>query len=186
MTSGFSVGPKRPAAGSCRCQDGRWRRHLGGPFTQEERVEGVWNGKKTERLISRRIQTYFRRLSWRQQELEVSGIQAKLIGNARIYRMRELACTQSTHKLAIKGLERVQRIGAQAVINAFKTVSLVIAEAEAGLETISSRLHHQYTATWMKLHSKSKNHRFWRIKKALGDLRNQVWISPLQKIARIC
>ena len=38
----------------------------------------------------------------------------------------------------------------------------------------------------MKLHSKSKNHRFWKIKKALGDLHNQVWISSLQKIARIC
>ena len=87
---------------------------------------------------------------------------------------------------AMKGLERVQRIGAQAVISAFKTVSLVIAEAEAGLERISTRLHRQYITTWVKLHSKSKTHRFWKIKKALGDLRNQVWISPLQKIARIC
>ena len=87
---------------------------------------------------------------------------------------------------AIKGLERVQRIGAQAVISTFKTVSLIIAEAEAGLERIPTRLHRQHTATWVKLHSKSKNHRFWKIKKALGDLRNQVWISPLQKIARMC
>ena len=61
---------------------------------------------------------------------------------------------------AIKGLERVQRIKAQAIINTFKTVSLIIAEAEVGLKIILTHLHLQYTTTWIKLHSKSKNHRF--------------------------
>ena len=61
---------------------------------------------------------------------------------------------------ALSGLDRAQRIGAQAVVGAFKTVSLVIAESEAGLEGTLTRLRKRNMATWVQLQTKSSNHPF--------------------------
>ena len=70
---------------------------------------------------------------------------------------------------SLSALERVQRIGAQAIVSAFKTVALNIVEAEAGLEGTLTYLHRQHIATWVKLHSKSAKHHFWKLKKSLGN-----------------
>jgi len=44
-----------------------------------------------------------------------------------------------TGKGSIKAMERVQRIGAQAIIGSFLTVALAIAEAEACIQPIHQR-----------------------------------------------
>ena len=83
-------------------------------------------------------------------------------------------------------MERVQRIGAQAVIGAFKIVLLAITESEAGLEGTLTQLHRRNTATWVQLQTKSSNHYFWKLIKALGNLKGKAHMSPLQRIAAIC
>ena len=75
-----------------------------------------------------------------------------------------------------------QRIAGQAVIGAFRTVALVIAEAEAGLEPPVIRHHRQQLQSWLKWHTKPPNHWFWKVLSAL-DLASTRFISPLQKLA---
>ena len=60
----------------------------------------------------------------------------------------------------LKQMERVQRIGCQAIVGAFKIVSLVVAEAEATLTPFKSRLLKHQLLTWIKWHSKPAHHRF--------------------------
>ena len=46
-------------------------------------------------------------------------------------------------------------------------------------------LHRQHVAVWVKLHTKSTKHYFWKLKKSLGNLQSKPWISPLQKMAKM-
>lgn len=48
----------------------------------------------------------------------------------------------------------LKRIGCQAVIGAFKTVSLMIAESEASPHPLKSRLLKHQLLTWVKWHAK--------------------------------
>lgn len=73
----------------------------------------------------------------------------------------------NTTKSSISKLDAIQRNAAQAVIGAFRTVSLHTAESEAGLWSVGRRFHSHELRTWVKWHSKPGNHRFWHIKKAL-------------------
>lgn len=82
----------------------------------------------------------------------------------------------------IDRLDKVQRIGAQAITGAFSTVSLLIAESEALLAPTQARIHRQELNTWIKWHTKPLSHRFWKAKRAI-NLANNTWISPLQKTA---
>ena len=82
----------------------------------------------------------------------------------------------------LKQLEKVQRIGCQAIVRAFKSVSLAVAESEASLIPIETRLLKQQLSTWIKWHSKPAHHRFWIIKRTIC-LINKRYISPLQRIA---
>lgn len=51
---------------------------------------------------------------------------------------------------AARMLEQVQRIGAQAIVGAFRTVSLARTEIEAGIEPLQTRLQRQQHKFWVK------------------------------------
>lgn len=79
-------------------------------------------------------------------------------------------------------LDKVQRIGAQAITGAFSTVSLLIDESEASLLPTQARLRQEEFNAWIKWHTKPPVHRFWKAKRAI-ILATKTWISPLQKTA---
>ena len=78
----------------------------------------------------------------------------------------------------LKQLDKIQRVGCQAITGAFKTVFLLIAESEATLTPLKSRLLKHQLLTWMKWHSKPAHHRFWKIKRTIC-ITNKRFISPL-------
>ncbi len=85
-------------------------------------------------------------------------------------------------KSALSPLSQVQRLGAQAIVGAFWTVSLLVAESEASTVPLDCRLLKSQLTTWVKWYSKPQTNQFWKIKRTI-DLSNKRWISPLQKIA---
>lgn len=85
-------------------------------------------------------------------------------------------------KSVLLKLDDVQRILDQAIISNFRTVAFYKTELEANLQSIQKRFYCHKLKTWVKLHSKPPNNRFWQIKK-MSDLENKTWISPLQTTA---
>ena len=85
-------------------------------------------------------------------------------------------------KFALSPLVQVQRMGARAIVGAFRTVSLLVAESEAAILPFERRFLTTQLTTWVKWHAKPSSHRFWKIKRTI-DLSNKRWISPLQKMA---
>lgn len=84
-------------------------------------------------------------------------------------------------------LDKVQRIVCQAIVGAFKTVSLTVAESEATLIPSRSRLLKQQLSSWIKSHSKPAHHRFWLIKRtiSLNSKRYMLLSNASQKNSRI-
>lgn len=64
-------------------------------------------------------------------------------------------------------LDAIQRLGAQAITGAFKTVSLSILEAEAGLTPTDFRLRKRVLNHWASMHTLPDNHPFWRCQERL-------------------
>lgn len=87
-----------------------------------------------------------------------------------------------TAKSALKKLDQIQRIGAQAVTGGFRTVALQAAEAEAGLQSVPLCHYLQQRFTWISGPTKPEEHRFWKVNKSIC-LDNARWISPLKRIA---
>lgn len=85
-------------------------------------------------------------------------------------------------KSALSPLAQVERMGAQAIVGAFRTVSLLVAESEAAIIPLERRFLTTQLTTWIKWHAKPSSHRFWKIKRTI-DLSNKRWVSPLQKMA---
>lgn len=85
-------------------------------------------------------------------------------------------------KSALSPLAQVQRMGAQAIVGAFRTVLLLVAESEAAIVSLERRFLVTQLTTWIKWHAKPSSHRFWKIKRTI-DFSNKRWISPLQKMA---
>ena len=83
--------------------------------------------------------------------------------------------------LALKRLDKAQRIGAQVITRAFSTVFLLIIEVEAALTSTIDRLYWQQLSTWIKWYTKLPLHSFWKVKWTI-DLANKTWISLLQKM----
>jgi hypothetical protein len=77
-------------------------------------------------------------------------------------------------------LMRVQRIGRQAVVGCFRTVSTEVAGLEANLPTVAERHIRKALRMWIDLHSMPETHplapliRRWRYKR---------FVSPMQRIA---
>lgn len=79
-------------------------------------------------------------------------------------------------------LNQAQRIGAQAIIGAFRTVSLERAEMEASISPIAQRFKEQQDKFWVKSHTLPEKHPFWKIH-SLIDTGCKRFESPLQRIA---
>ncbi|KAK7177893.1 hypothetical protein PSPO01_16055 [Paraphaeosphaeria sporulosa] len=79
-------------------------------------------------------------------------------------------------------LNQIQRIGTQAIIGAFRTVALIRAEMEAGIEQLTARMHRQEYKFWVKCHALPVNHPWWKIRRGI-DTKNKRFPSPLQRIA---
>ena len=77
-------------------------------------------------------------------------------------------------------LNRVQRVGAQAIIGSFRTVAVAAAETEASIRTVRERHADRATKLWVGIHTLPKTNPFSRISTRV--LRR--FISPLQKIAQ--
>jgi Reverse transcriptase (RNA-dependent DNA polymerase)/Endonuclease-reverse transcriptase len=82
-----------------------------------------------------------------------------------------------------KIVNQAQRIGAQAIIGAFRTVGLERAEAEADISPSRVRWELQMGKFWVKCHTLPEKHPFWRWQRQL-DIRNRRFRSPLQRIAK--
>jgi ribonuclease HI len=80
---------------------------------------------------------------------------------------------------AMPSMNRVQRIGAQAITGSFRTVATAIAEAEASIRTIRERHSERATNLWISLRTLPKTNPLSR----LGTKVFQRFTSPLQKIA---
>jgi hypothetical protein len=77
-------------------------------------------------------------------------------------------------------MNRVQSIGAQAIIGTFRTVATAVAEAEASIRTVQERHTERAIKLWVSLRSLPKTNPLSR----LGTRAFQRFTSPLQKIAR--
>lgn len=77
-------------------------------------------------------------------------------------------------------LNRVQRVGAQAIIGSFRTVAVAVAETEASIRTVRERHAERATKLWVGLHTLPKTNPLSRISTRV--LRR--FISPLQKIGQ--
>lgn len=51
-------------------------------------------------------------------------------------------------------------MGAQAIVGALQTVSLLVAESEAAIVSLERRLLTTQLTTWIKWHAKPSSHRF--------------------------
>lgn len=79
-------------------------------------------------------------------------------------------------------LNQIQRIGTQAIIGAFRTVTRIRAEMEAGIEQLTARMHRQEYKFWVKCHALPVKHPWWKIRWGI-DTQNKRFPSPLQRIA---
>ena len=77
--------------------------------------------------------------------------------------------------------EQVQRLGATAVVAGFKTVSLIVAEAEATLMPVRNRWTDQTRRFWMDIHTLSTTHPLWRVTDVSGQGQRR-FLSPLHAI----
>jgi hypothetical protein len=82
--------------------------------------------------------------------------------------------------VGMASLNRVQRVGAQAVIGAFRTVAVAVAEIEASIRTVRERHADRAAKLWVDLHTLPKTNPLSR----LGTRVFRKFISPLQKIAQ--
>lgn len=82
-----------------------------------------------------------------------------------------------TNALAV--LNRVQKIGAQAVTGAFRTVATAVAEAEAGIRTVAERQAERATKLWVYIHTLPPTHPL----ATLQPSRCRRYVSPPEKIA---
>jgi hypothetical protein len=86
------------------------------------------------------------------------------------------------HACRYKGMtlmNRIQRIGAQAVVGAFRTVATAVAEAEASIRTVSERFAVRATKLWVNLRTLPKTNPLSKLN--TRELRR--FTSPLQRIA---
>jgi hypothetical protein len=80
---------------------------------------------------------------------------------------------------AIATINRVQRIGAQAITGTFRTVATAIGEAEASIRSVRERHSERATKLWVDLRTLCKTNPLSRLRTKML----QRFTSPLQKIA---
>ena len=82
----------------------------------------------------------------------------------------------------LKGLERSQRVGAQSIIGCFRTVALLVAEAEASLVPLRDRLHRHSLRFWIDMQTLPADHPLALHRERYECTR---YMSPVQKTARM-
>jgi hypothetical protein len=80
---------------------------------------------------------------------------------------------------AIATINRVQRIGAQAITGTFRTVATAIGEAEASIRSVRERHSERATKLWVDHRTLYKTNPLLRLRTKML----QRFTSPLQKIA---
>jgi hypothetical protein len=81
---------------------------------------------------------------------------------------------------AMASLNRVQRVGAQAITGAFRTVAVAVAETEASIRTVRQRHADRATKLWVDLHTLPRTNPLSRLSTTVC----RRFTSPLQKIAQ--
>jgi len=110
---------------------------------------------------------------------------ARTLFNSKVASVMDYAApiwSEGTAVAAKKPLDQAQRIGAQAIVGAFRTTSRERAEAEAGIVPKETRWERQRGKYWAKCHTLPSKHPFWRLQRQI-DVRNKHFKSPLQLIA---
>jgi hypothetical protein len=74
----------------------------------------------------------------------------------------------------------VQRVGAQAITGAFRTVAVAVAETEASIRTVRERHADRATKLWVELHTLPRTNPLSRLRTAVC----RRFTSPLQKIGQ--
>ena len=108
---------------------------------------------------------------------------ARRLYEATVTPVTDYACEVWKHACGLKGmalLARVQRIGAQAVTGAFRTVATAVAEAEASLRSVTDRHSAKATAFWVNINTLPPSHPLTKAR----TRRCRRFASPLQKIAQ--
>jgi ribonuclease HI len=78
----------------------------------------------------------------------------------------------------ISRLERIQRMGAQSIIGAFRTVSSGVLQDEAGLEAVETRLARKVAKHALEVRALPQQHPLWAVMNGMGA-RNDRCKSPL-------
>ena len=81
---------------------------------------------------------------------------------------------------AMASLNRVQRVGAQAITGAFRTVAVAVAETEASIRTVRERHADRATKLWVDLHTLPRTNPLSRISTTVC----RRFTSPLQKTSQ--
>jgi hypothetical protein len=81
---------------------------------------------------------------------------------------------------AMASLNRVQRVGAQAITGASRTVAVAVAETEASIRTVRERHADRATKLWVELHTLPRTNPLSRLRTTMC----RRFPSPLQKIAQ--
>ncbi|SPJ79732.1 uncharacterized protein FTOL_08123 [Fusarium torulosum] len=86
--------------------------------------------------------------------------------------------------VAAYAVQRVQRIGAQAIIGSFTSVATGIAEAEAHIATVHERFWRRASKLWVDIHTLPRTNPVRNLVRGIKAFRR--FISPLRRIADIC
>ncbi|SPJ80263.1 uncharacterized protein FTOL_08655 [Fusarium torulosum] len=81
-------------------------------------------------------------------------------------------------------IQRVQRIGAQAIIGSFTSVVTGVAEAEAHIATIHERFWRRASKLWVDIHTLPRTNPVRNLLRGIKAFRR--FISPLRRIADVC
>ncbi|KAF4466806.1 endonuclease exonuclease phosphatase [Fusarium albosuccineum] len=79
-------------------------------------------------------------------------------------------------------LNRAQKMGAQAITGAFRTVSRAVAEAEAGIQTVDGRHAQAGTKLYINVQTSPKTHQLATLK----VLASRRYLSPFKRLAFAC
>lgn len=95
-------------------------------------------------------------------------------------------CTPSKDYLVpawvTKTLRAAQKIAAQAILGLFRTVSLLIAESEASIESTNIRLSRRILHHWISCHTLPSTHPFWECREAVSNQKEK-FFSPFKLLA---
>ena len=113
----------------------------------------------------------------------VTPATARRLYEATVTPVTDYACEVWKHACGLKGmalLARVQRIGAQAVTGAFRTVATAVAEAEASIRSVTARHSSKATSFWVNINTLPPSHPMTKLR----TRRCRRFASPLQKIVQ--